>query len=254
VALVGAGPGDPELLTLKALRALQSADVIMYDRLVGPEILEFGRREALRVLVGKTGGGKSCRQGDINAVMVDYALAGKRVVRLKGGDPMVFGRANEELAACRAAGIAVEVVPGISAAMGAAAELQLSLTDRALARRLQFVTGHELSGQAPDHDWTQLADPWTTTVFYMGGRTFAEMLPKLIAAGLDPTTPAVAISGATTAESRHIVTTVADLAEALQRLLGDRPTLIMMGRAVGSLSASSLVHARADGHRLESTP
>ena len=235
VVLVGAGPGDPELLTLKALRALQSADVIMYDRLVGAEILEFGRREARRILVGKTGGGKSCRQSDINDQMVALALEGKRVVRLKGGDPMIFGRANEEMAACRAAGIAVEVVPGISAALGAAAELKLSLTDRKLARRLQFVTGHAESGHAPDHDWPHLADPWTTTVFYMGARTFSEMLPKLLAAGLEADTPAVAISGATTAASRHILTTAGDLPRAVAMLDGGQPCLIMIGRAVAMI-------------------
>ncbi|MEQ1697076.1 MAG: siroheme synthase CysG [Hyphomicrobiaceae bacterium] len=236
VVLVGAGPGDPELLTVKALRALQSADVIMYDRLVGADILELGRREALRVLVGKTGGGKSCRQSDINDRMVAYALEGKRVVRLKGGDPMVFGRANEEIAACRAAGIAFASVPGITAALGAASELGLSLTDRKLARRLQFVTGHSESGHAPEHDWAQLADPWTTTVFYMGARTLADMMPKLLAAGLDPATPALAVSGATTADSRHIQTTVTGLAEAVGKLDSGQPCLIVIGRAVGAMT------------------
>lgn len=240
VALVGAGPGDPQLLTLKAVRALQSADVIMYDRLVGAEILEFGRREARRMLVGKTGGGKSCRQSDINQIMVALALEGKRVVRLKGGDPMVFGRANEELAACREAGVSVEVVPGISAAMGAAAELGLSLTDRKLARRLQFVTGHSESGHAPDHDWPLLADPWTTTVFYMGARTFSQMLPKLMAAGLGADTPAVAICGATTAASRHVVTTAGGLPDALATLEAGQPCLILIGRAVGAIAVAEL--------------
>ena len=120
VTLVGAGPGDPELLTLRAVRALQSADVILFDDLVSPEILEFARREAKKMLVGKTGHGPSCKQDEINALMVGLAKAGRRVVRLKGGDPMIFGRAGEEIAACRKAGIAVEVVPGITAAQGAA--------------------------------------------------------------------------------------------------------------------------------------
>jgi uroporphyrin-III C-methyltransferase / precorrin-2 dehydrogenase / sirohydrochlorin ferrochelatase len=236
VVLVGAGPGDPELLTIKALRALQAADVILYDRLVGDGILELGRREARRMLVGKTGGGRSCRQSDINAVMVALALAGQRVVRLKGGDPMIFGRANEEMAACRAAGVPVSVVPGVTAALGAAAELNLSLTDRTLARRVQFVTGHSESGQAPDHDWPRLADPWTTTVFYMGGRTFGEMLPKLLAAGLDAQTPAIAISGATRPGSRHIVATAGTLVTAIGELDPALPCLIMVGRAIGALS------------------
>ena len=185
--------------------------------------------------MGKTGGGKSCRQSDINERMVAYALEGKRVVRLKGGDPMVFGRANEEIAACRAAGVAVESVPGITAALGAASELGLSLTDRKLARRLQFVTGHSESGHAPEHDWAQLADPWTTTVFYMGARTLAEMMPKLLAAGLDPATPALAISGATTAQRRHIATTVVGLSEAIGTLDGEQPCLIVIGRAVSMM-------------------
>ena len=247
VVLVGAGPGDPELLTLKALRALQSADVIMYDRLVGRDILELGRREALRVLVGKTGGGKSCRQSDINERMVGYALEGKRVVRLKGGDPMVFGRANEEIAACRAAGIPVSSVPGITAALGAASEIGLSLTDRKLARRLQFVTGHSESGHAPEHDWMQLADPWTTTVFYMGARTLHEMLPKLLAAGLDPDTPALAVSGATTDKSRHVATTVTGLGAAIKTLETGQPCLIVMGRAVGLMRQMATLETERAG-------
>ena len=143
---MGAGPGDAELLTLKALRALRNADVILYDDLVAPEILDYARREARTMLVGKTGHGPSCRQDDINALMVQLARSGKQVVRLKSGDPLVFGRAGEEIEACRAAGIPVTVVPGVSAAQGAAAALGLSLTHRDAARRLQFVTGHDRRG------------------------------------------------------------------------------------------------------------
>jgi len=236
VALVGAGPGDPELLTLKALRALQSADVILYDRLVSPEILELARREARRMLVGKAGGGPSCRQSDINRLMVALALDGKRVVRLKGGDPMVFGRAAEELAACRNAGIAVEVIPGITAALGAAAELQIPLTDRRHTRRVQFVTGHCEAGGAPAHDWQSLADPWTVTAFYMSARTFADMLPQLVAAGLDPATPALAISAATTPRSTRIACAVADLPAALAERALPQPCLILLGKGVAHAS------------------
>ena len=142
VTLVGAGPGDPELLTLRAVRALQSADVILFDDLVSREVLDFARREASKMLVGKTGFGPSCKQSDINELMVSLAKQGKRVVRLKGGDPMIFGRAGEEIDACKAANIAVEIVPGITAAQGAAARLGLSLTDRKHSRRLQYITGH----------------------------------------------------------------------------------------------------------------
>ena len=238
VALVGAGPGDPELLTLKALRALQSADIILYDRLVSPEILELARREAKRMLVGKAGNGPRCRQDDINALMVKLARGGQRVVRLKGGDPMVFGRAAEEIEICRAAGIPVEVVPGITAALGAAAELQIPLTDRRTARRLQFITGHTEVGGPPDGNWASVADPWTTTVFYMGAGTFAQMLPKLLEAGLVPGTPALAIASATTPRSRHVRCTVVDLPAVLTSLDRSAPCLIMIGNGLAEVGAA----------------
>lgn len=230
VVLVGAGPGDPELLTLKALRALQSADVILYDRLVSPEILELARREARRMLVGKAGGGAHCRQDEINALMVRLAREGKRVVRLKGGDPMIFGRAAEEIAMCRAHGVPVEIVPGITAALGAAAELQIPLTDRAHAQRLQFVTGHAKSGQAPEHDWASLARGDVTTVFYMGARTFAQMLPEMLGAGLDPSMPALAVSAACTPRRQEVAGSVVDLPGRLAELPQDEPCLILVGR------------------------
>ncbi len=172
VTLVGAGPGDPELLTLRAVRALQSADVILFDDLVSRDVLDFARREARKMLVGKTGFGPSCKQDDINALMVSLAKQGKRVIRLKGGDPLIFGRAAEEIDACRAANIAVDVVPGITAAQGAAAKLGIPLTDRDNSRRLQYVTGHARSGKLPDDiDWRALADPTTTTAIYMPVKT-----------------------------------------------------------------------------------
>jgi len=234
VALVGAGPGDPELLTLKALRCLQQADVVLHDRLVSREVLDLARREARLMLVGKTGGGPGCKQSDINALMVRLALSGQRVVRLKGGDPLVFGRAAEEIEACRNAGLTVEVVPGITAALGAAATLQIPLTDRRNSRRVQFVTGHSVSGRAPDHDWATLADPWTTTVFYMGARTFAEMLPRLLAAGLDPTTPALAVAAATTPRQVERSGRVADLPAILATMPTGEPCLIMVGKAIAA--------------------
>src|SRR3569833_3585576 len=154
VTLVGAGPGDPELLTLRAVRALQSADVILFDDLVAGDVLDFARREARKMLGGKTGFGPSCKQEDINALMVGLARQGKRVVRLKGGDPLIFARAGEELEACRTAGIEAEVVPGISAAQGEAAELGAPLTGRGRAPRLQSVTGQSRDGKLPENiDW-----------------------------------------------------------------------------------------------------
>ncbi len=235
VALVGAGPGDPELLTLKALRALGSADVILHDRLVSPEALALARREATRILVGKTGGGPHCRQDDINGLMIRLAAEGKRVVRLKGGDPLIFGRAAEEIAACRAANIPIEVVPGITAALGAAAELLLPLTDRKLAKRLEIVAGHSEAGQAPEHDWPALADPWATTVFYMGARTWGDMLPKLLAAGLDPATPALAVAAATTSRRSVVRCAVADLDTRMRELDEGDPRLIVIGRVVATM-------------------
>src|SRR2546423_2381682 len=193
VALVGAGPGDPELLTLRAVRALQSADVILIDDLVSPQVLDFARREAKKMMVGKTGHGPACKQGEINDLMIKLAKSGKRVVRLKGGDPMIFGRAGEEIVACRAANIPVEVVPGISAAQGAASRLLVSLTHRAEARRLQYITGHDRNGKLPaDIDWSSLADPSATTVVYMPKKTLRELSTRATAQGLAPSTPAVA--------------------------------------------------------------
>jgi uroporphyrin-III C-methyltransferase/precorrin-2 dehydrogenase/sirohydrochlorin ferrochelatase len=158
---------------------------------------------------------------------------------------MVFGRAAEEIEACRAAGIPVEVVPGITAALGAAAELQVPLTGRAVARRLQLVSGHDINGEAPDHDWRVLADGATTTAFYMSGRTFAATLPKLIDAGLDADAPALAIVAATTPRSRHIRCAVHQLPAALASLPRSEPCLVMIGRSTADAGATS-THARAD--------
>jgi uroporphyrin-III C-methyltransferase / precorrin-2 dehydrogenase / sirohydrochlorin ferrochelatase len=197
VTLVGAGPGDAELLTLKAVRALQSADVILFDDLVSDDVLELARREAKRMLVGKRGQRDSCSQADINALMVKLAKQGKRVVRLKSGDPMIFGRAGEEIAELEAHGIAVDVVPGITTALAIAASLGVSLTHRDHAQSVRFVTGHTRDGELSDDlDWQGLADPATTLVFYMGGRTAAAIATRLIAAGLPATTPVAMVASA----------------------------------------------------------
>jgi uroporphyrin-III C-methyltransferase / precorrin-2 dehydrogenase / sirohydrochlorin ferrochelatase len=231
VVLVGAGPGNPELLTLRAVRALQSADVILFDDLVAADILDFARREAKKMLVGKTGYRASCRQDDINALMISLAKAGRRVVRLKGGDPMIFGRADEEIAACRAAGIAVEVVPGITTAQGAASRLLVSLTRRGEARRVQYITGHSRDGKLPaDIDWRSLADPAVTTVVYMPIRTLPELIATAMQAGLDPATPAVAVERATR-PGEHIVTaTIAELPARLGVEAPFGPVVVLIGR------------------------
>ena len=231
VVLVGAGPGDPELLTLRAVRALQSADVILFDDLVAPDILDFARREAKKMLVGKTGHKASCRQDDINALMISLAKAGRRVVRLKGGDPMIFGRADEEIAACRAAGIAVEVVPGITTAQGAASRLLASLTRRGQARRVQYITGHGHDGRLPiDIDWNSVADAAVTTVVYMPARTLPELVATAVQAGLDAATPAVAVERATRPGERVIAATIAELPARLAAEPPSGPVVVMIGR------------------------
>src|SRR5450830_775445 len=242
VALVGAGPGDPELLTLRAVRALQSADVILFDDLVSRDVLDFARREARKMLVGKTGFGPSCKQDDINALMVSLAKQGKRVVRLKGGDPLIFGRAGEEIAACKTANIAVDIVPGITAAQGAASRLGIPLTDRKHARRLQYVTGHGKDGTLPkDLDWQSLADPATTTAIYMPTRTLAALVAKATAEGLDPKTPALAIARATRPDQAVVAGPIGELAERLAQAALPGPVLVMLGRIIGEHAVEQAV-------------
>ncbi len=230
VALVGAGPGDPELLTLKALRLLQGADVVLYDELVAPAIVDMARREARKIPVGKRGYKPSCKQNDIIAMMIDLAGQGKRVVRLKGGDPMVFGRAGEEITELRGAGIPIAVVPGVTAALGAAASLQISLTERARARRLQFITAHAHDGRLPeDIDWRALADPGASSVVYMGARTLPALAKRLLAHGIDAATPALLVERATCPDERRIAGTIASLPAKAEALAPSGPCLILIG-------------------------
>jgi uroporphyrin-III C-methyltransferase/precorrin-2 dehydrogenase/sirohydrochlorin ferrochelatase len=236
VILVGAGPGDPELLTLRAVRALQSADVILIDDLVSRQVLDFARREAKKMMVGKAGHGPACKQGEINELMIKLAKSGKRVVRLKGGDPLIFGRAGEEIAACRAANIPVEVVPGISAAQGAASRLLVSLTHRAEARKLQYITGHDRDGRLPaDIDWRALADPAATTVVYMPKKTLRELSARAVAEGLAPSTPAVAVANATRSDETIVAGTIADIADKIEAEAPGGPVLVMIGRVLAEV-------------------
>ncbi len=255
VILVGAGPGDPELLTLRAVRALQSADVILFDDLVSADVLDFARREAKKMLVGKTGHAPSCRQDDINALMVSLAKAGRRVVRLKGGDPMIFGRATEEIEACRAAGIAVEVVPGISAAQGAASRLLVSLTRRGQARRVQYITGHGGDGKLPaDIDWASLVDPAATTVIYMPTRTLPELVAHALKAGLDPATPTVAVERATRADERVIGTRIADVPARLSANTPTGPVVVLVGKVFADYVAANAAGTAPDVATERSAP
>jgi uroporphyrin-III C-methyltransferase/precorrin-2 dehydrogenase/sirohydrochlorin ferrochelatase len=241
VTLVGAGPGDPELLTLRAVRALQSADVILIDDLVSPEILDFARREAKKMLVGKTARGPACKQDEINALMISLAKAGKRVVRLKGGDPMIFGRGGEEVVACRAAGIPIEVVPGITAAQAVASRIAVSLTHRKHARRVQYVTGHGDNGQLPDDiDWQSLADASATTAVYMPMKTLPDLVAHAIAAGLDPSTPAIAVAKATRPDEKIITGTIAELPARLAAEAPSGPVLVLIGHVLAERAAASV--------------
>lgn len=234
VTLVGAGPGDAELLTLKAVRALQAADIILFDDLVSDEVLELARREAKRMLVGKRGGRVSCRQEDINDMMAKFAKAGKRVVRLKSGDPMIFGRAGEEIACLERQGIPVDVVPGITSASAMASRLGVSLTHRDHAQGVRFVTGHSRKGTLPDNlDWNGLADPRTTTIYYMAGRTAGEIAMKLVKAGMTPAMPAVIVSAVSRPNEKRWTGSLRDMTAAMAEIGVDEPVLIGIGEVFG---------------------
>ncbi len=233
VQLVGAGPGDPELLTLKAQRALGEADVVIHDRLVNPAILEYARREAHRIDAGKRPGAHGLGQAGIHELMIAHARAGRRVVRLKSGDPMVFGRAGEEIAALRAAGIAVEVVPGVSAVAGAAATAQVPLTHRDHASALTLVTGHVRPGS--DLDWRALAGPDRTLAVYMGVAAAGGIAATLIAEGVDPALPVAVVENATRPDERRVYGCLATLGELVARHGIESPALIVIG-AVAALA------------------
>lgn len=239
VLLVGAGPGDPSLLTLAALRALQRATIILYDDLVGPEILELARREARRVAVGKKGYGRACSQADINAEVVRHALAGETVVRLKGGDALIFGRATEEVEACHEAGVAVSLIPGISAGQAAGASLGVSLTERQLARRVQFVTAHGADGKVPgDIDWAAIADAQATTIVYMPRRNINEFVRRALAAGLNRSTPAALVASASLPGEQQAFGGVSDLPRLVQTLDAAAPITIIIGQVARERSAA----------------
>jgi uroporphyrin-III C-methyltransferase/precorrin-2 dehydrogenase/sirohydrochlorin ferrochelatase len=239
VMLVGAGPGDPDLLTLKAVRALQAADVVLYDKLVGEGVLDYARREAKTMPVGKTGHGPSCKQTDINDLMVKLAREGRRVVRLKGGDPSVFGRSGEEIAACRAAGVPITVVPGITTATAAAASLGVSLTHRDHAQRLQFVTGHNRAGTLPpDLDLDALADPRATTCLYMGRNTIGPLARQLLARGAPADLPAIWLTNVSRSDEAHGVTDLGTLAGEDVAAMGGGPVIVLIGRALGATAAT----------------
>ncbi|MEW6613420.1 MAG: uroporphyrinogen-III C-methyltransferase [Pseudomonadota bacterium] len=228
VSLIGAGPGDPELLTLKALRRIQAADIIFYDALVNPEILAHARPGVRLVDVGKRGGQASTPQISIQAQLVRAASQGLAVVRLKGGDPFIFGRGGEECMALRAAGITFEVVPGITSGMAAAAYAGVPLTYRGLSQSVAFVTGHE-APNAPKVDWGRMAQGADTLVIYMGVSHLPEIVARLIMGGRAPDTPAMAVQWGSTRAQRQVSATLADLPEALGAAGLGSPAILVVG-------------------------
>ncbi len=232
VYLVGAGPGDPDLLTFKALRLMQQADVVLYDRLVSKEVLGLVRRDAQLYYVGKTAGEHPVTQDNINQKLVDLARLGKRVLRLKGGDPFIFGRGGEEIAHLAEQGIAFQVVPGITAASGCASYAGIPLTHRDYATSVQFIAGHRREGQL-DLNWSHLAAPNQTLVFYMGLNGLETICERLVAHGMDAQTPAALIEKGTSLRQRVIDGNLGNLAARVRGMEARAPTLIIVGGVVG---------------------
>lgn len=245
VWLVGAGPGDPGLLTRKAEMLIRAASVVFHDALVGPGVLALVPPGTRLVSVGKRSGRHSKDQRTIDALLVEAALAGERVVRLKGGDPSIFGRSMEELEACRSAGIPVHICPGITAASAAAASLGTSLTLRGLARRVTFVTAHTKAGQALDLDWRALADPQASLAIYMGKQSAATVAKGLLAAGLAGTAPVAMVENASLPTERLFQTRLDLLAIAAKTALGEGPALLLIGEVAGCGPVPSSAHGLA---------
>ncbi|MEM7330356.1 MAG: siroheme synthase CysG [Pseudomonadota bacterium] len=239
VHIVGAGPGDPELLTLKAFRLIQNADIVFHDRLVSDEIMDLVRRDAARVSVGKAKANHTVPQSEIHELMIKAANEGKRVVRLKGGDPFIFGRGGEEVEALRAAGIEAHVVPGISSALGCAASVGLPLTHRDHAQSLTFVTGHAKSGDVPDLDWHALARPAQTVVVFMGVGTASTIAEKLIQAGRASSTPVAVIENGTREDEIRVFGSLAELPHLITRAGIKGPALLVIGE-VSAIPAEAL--------------
>jgi uroporphyrin-III C-methyltransferase len=243
VWLVGAGPGDPELLTLKALKVLTRADVVVHDGLVTDAILDLAPAAARRLSVAKRKSRHSYEQDEINRLLVAFAREGLTVVRLKGGDPFIFGRGGEELEACRAVGVVCHVVPGVTAALAAGAAAGAPLTHRGSAQAVTFVTGHAAKGGEPDLDWAALAKPNQTVVIYMGVSTAAMIADRLIAAGRAKKTPALIVEEASLPTERRIPTTLGALARAAEDVSG--AALLIVGEAM-ALAAQAQLGASGD--------
>lgn len=238
VWLVGAGPGDPELLTIKALKALQAAEVVVHDGLVSDEILDLAPSAARRISVAKRKSRHSYAQDEINRMLVAFAQEGLNVVRLKGGDPFIFGRGGEELEACREAGVECHIIPGVTAALAASANAGAPLTHRGAAQAVTFVTGHAAAGAEPDLDWTNLAKANQTVVIYMGLSMAPGISARLIEAGRAGTTPALIVENASRADERRITTTLAGLPQAASDVAG--PALLIVGEAMALAQSTDI--------------
>jgi uroporphyrin-III C-methyltransferase/precorrin-2 dehydrogenase/sirohydrochlorin ferrochelatase/uroporphyrin-III C-methyltransferase len=232
VYLVGAGPGDPELLTIKAYNLLNQAEIILYDSLVDPRVLALARRGARLIGVGKRCGRHSIKQSEICERLVAEARTGALTVRLKGGDPMVFGRATEEMEALTAAGIAFAVIPGITTATAAAASLAKSLTQRGVSKSLHFLTGHGAQNGLPAHDWVALTKSGGTLAIYMGGQTVHGLATHFIEAGMSPEMPAVAVENVSLPSQRMLTGSLAMLPRLLENAAFEGPVLILIGAAL----------------------
>lgn len=232
VYLIGAGPGDPDLLTVKAARLLQMADAVVYDRLVSDGVLDLVPAGAARVYVGKEPGQHHLKQDEINDVLYRAARPGRMVVRLKGGDPFVFGRGSEEALYLRERGVAVEIVPGITAASGCCSAIGVPLTHRGYATGFRIITGHCRADRPLDYEWGCLADPMTTLVVYMGAANLDEIAHQLVAHGLDPSTPAAAIANGTLPEQEIVRGTLANLSQRLEITALPSPIMIVIGKVV----------------------
>lgn len=237
VWLVGAGPGDPDLLTRKAARLIAMAEIVFHDALVGPGVLALIGPDVERVSVGKRSGRHSKDQGTIDALIVAAALAGKRVVRLKGGDPAIFGRTAEEVSACTAAGVAVHICPGITAASAAVASAGTSLTLRGIARRLTLVTAHAQAGPQTDLDWESLAAPDATLAIYMGRAAAASVAQELVAAGRAADTPVLVVVNASLPDERIIRGRLSALAFLVEAISATDPAILIVGEAVAANAA-----------------
>jgi uroporphyrin-III C-methyltransferase len=241
VFLIGAGPGDPELLTVKAHRLIQTADVILHDSLVDPRILALARTSAELIDVGKRCGKRSTAQEWINAALCRHALRGAITIRLKGGDPMIFGRADEELSALDAHDIEYEIIPGITTATAAAAALKISLTKRNTSRALHILTGHGADAKLPAHDWVALSARGGTLALYMGSQTLGGTASHLIEAGMHPAMPAIAIENVSLPDQKITCASIATLAGKLAAQSPSGPVLILIGEALAARDIKSAI-------------